>query len=322
MKNIAIVGAGFSGLATAWYLLENPAIAVTLIDQVGIGGGASAVASGLLHPYVAKKLTFAWQGLLGFSETLNLIEAVAPYSQKPIILQKGLLRPHILSNNENEPLPPRAEYWPGYICQKKVPALLALPGFFLSQAVVVDSPTYLQALWRGCQHKGAHLEIANIESLEELAHFDQVILATGWNMAAIRGITTPPITQVKGQILLLSWKDKPLPFALQSHAYITNAYTEGALSAGATFERNFKSKEVNREVAENYIRTPIQRFSPLLGELPILEVHAHIRAMTATHRPFATFVDSKTACIGGMGAKGLLYHALLAKQLVQHLLAN
>lgn len=48
--NIAIIGAGFSGLALAYFLLQSSAH-VTLFDAVGIGGGASGIATGLLHPY-------------------------------------------------------------------------------------------------------------------------------------------------------------------------------------------------------------------------------------------------------------------------------
>lgn len=43
---IAIIGAGFSGLAAAWYFLQQPHLEVTVFDKKGIGGGASGVAAG------------------------------------------------------------------------------------------------------------------------------------------------------------------------------------------------------------------------------------------------------------------------------------
>ena len=48
---IAIIGGGFSGLAAAYYLLENCKANSTVYDPLGIGGGASGIAAGLLHTY-------------------------------------------------------------------------------------------------------------------------------------------------------------------------------------------------------------------------------------------------------------------------------
>ena len=49
---VAIVGAGFSGLACAWHLLhmQTEPPQVTLFDRKGIGGGASEITAGLIHP--------------------------------------------------------------------------------------------------------------------------------------------------------------------------------------------------------------------------------------------------------------------------------
>ncbi|HRD55095.1 MAG TPA: FAD-dependent oxidoreductase, partial [Parachlamydiaceae bacterium] len=48
---IAIIGAGFAGLATAWHLLQHQdkiPLEVTIFDSSGFGGGASGIAAGLL----------------------------------------------------------------------------------------------------------------------------------------------------------------------------------------------------------------------------------------------------------------------------------
>lgn len=54
----AVLGAGFAGLSVAWHLLQlSPQelhLSVDLYDEIGIGGGASGVAGGLLHPYSPK----------------------------------------------------------------------------------------------------------------------------------------------------------------------------------------------------------------------------------------------------------------------------
>jgi glycine/D-amino acid oxidase-like deaminating enzyme len=58
----AILGAGFAGISVAWHLLkESPKelrLSVDVYDEVGIGGGASGVSGGLLHPYSPKDSYF------------------------------------------------------------------------------------------------------------------------------------------------------------------------------------------------------------------------------------------------------------------------
>nr|CAB3469634.1 unnamed protein product [Digitaria exilis] len=54
----AVLGAGFAGLSVAWYLLKHSPrdsrVSVDIYDENGVGGGASGVSGGLLHPYSPK----------------------------------------------------------------------------------------------------------------------------------------------------------------------------------------------------------------------------------------------------------------------------
>jgi glycine/D-amino acid oxidase-like deaminating enzyme len=78
-KKVCVVGAGFAGASTAFHLLERAndagmSVDVTLVDEVGIAGGASGVAAGLLHPYTPRGKTI-WRGVEGVREAKRLIEA-------------------------------------------------------------------------------------------------------------------------------------------------------------------------------------------------------------------------------------------------------
>ncbi len=52
IMKIAIVGSGFSGCGVCWHLLQSEGVEITLFSA---GGGASHIASGLLHPYFGMK---------------------------------------------------------------------------------------------------------------------------------------------------------------------------------------------------------------------------------------------------------------------------
>ena len=88
-RHIAIVGAGFAGVATAYHVFRQVAdahaeatadgktvapVRVTLIDEKGVAGGASGVAAGLLHPYTPRG-KIIWRGTEGVAATLELVEA-------------------------------------------------------------------------------------------------------------------------------------------------------------------------------------------------------------------------------------------------------
>ena len=95
---IAIIGAGFAGVAAAYHLMlrcaegldDSPAaptatadalptsrrrpVEVHLFDEKGIAGGASGVAAGLLHPYTPRG-KIIWRGVEGVAATLALVAA-------------------------------------------------------------------------------------------------------------------------------------------------------------------------------------------------------------------------------------------------------
>ena len=95
----AIIGGGFAGLATCWNLLkagskgrekkgvgggeeedgEGEGVVVDVYDAFGVGqGGASAAASGLLHPLNTRG-NVGWKGLEALAESIELMTEVEKY---------------------------------------------------------------------------------------------------------------------------------------------------------------------------------------------------------------------------------------------------
>ena len=77
---IAIIGAGFAGLASAKFLIDAGA-SVTIFDAKGVGGGASSVCCGLMHPYPgleSRRSLHAEEALRCSKELIRLAEENTP----------------------------------------------------------------------------------------------------------------------------------------------------------------------------------------------------------------------------------------------------
>lgn len=73
---IAIIGAGFCGLATAWNFATSGDHEISIFDPTPIGKGTSGIATGLLHGYVGARSKRNWRATEGLQATHRLIEMV------------------------------------------------------------------------------------------------------------------------------------------------------------------------------------------------------------------------------------------------------
>lgn len=324
--SIAIIGAGFCGLATAWHLLQKrPSLTITIFDEVGIGGGASGMAAGLMHPFAGAHAKLNFEGHLAFSSACTLLAAASKaLGNLPVADQRGFLR-LALSETQKKDFAECAKkhqmvkWMSPQQCQELVPHVAFEPGIWIEEAAVVNCPLYLQGLWKACEEQGAQFEKVRIENLQQLAGFDNVILAVG---AAIAQMSDLRVCLVKGQLLELTWPEKvpSLPYAINSQAYLVMHPNGRSCFAGSTFERGFKSCAPNVEVARQEILPKAFALFPPLERSSIIDCKAGVRVSTPNHLPLIARIDPRTWAITGMGSKGLLYHALFAKRLADTLL--
>ncbi len=306
---IAVIGAGFCGLACAWHLANGLKAQVTLYDKQHIGAGASGLTAGLLHPYAGPKASLSFQAHEAMQETMKLLEvAGSPYSN-------GILRPQIpgmdFSSAKNYS---DVEWWEPDVCRQHVPELLALPGLFIRSGITVNCPAYLKGLWEACRRLGVSFEQANITTPSDLSGFDYIIFTVGAHLHTLRDVAHPPVSLIKGQTLELEWqKETPLPFAINAGVQFSQISPD-AVWAGATYERRFAT-EAPTDDAATEIRAKIAQFAPTFSHLPLKRIWTQVRAATNDKRPFITHTPPNVYTIGGMGSKGLLYHAWMAKRL-------
>ncbi|XP_011078618.1 uncharacterized protein LOC105162307 isoform X2 [Sesamum indicum] len=191
-------------------------LSVDIYDEVGIGGGASGVAGGLLHPY-SPKVKLLWRGAECWNETLNLLHIAEgallklvnqgkcetlENNESPIVRRRGILRPAInlknmkimtenaqncIANCRIEPIHEDAAQ--NLVPNLSVPLNLA---FFMPQALNINAQSYLEGLYLACQnlvndmstlghvHRELHFHQKSVQSLLDLAgEYDAVIICLG-----------------------------------------------------------------------------------------------------------------------------------------------
>lgn len=310
---IAVVGAGFCGLACAWHFADIAK--VVLYDKQCIGAGASGITAGLVHPYTGPRAQASWMAHEALAETKTLLNIASKAQGSPVYSKSGILRPETAGMDFSQSKHyPDVAFWDAATCQKHIPELLSLAGLFIHSGLTVDCPSYLQGLWLACQSKQVVFTQALIEHPSSLSGFDFIIFTVGAGQNQLKEVFHPPVTLIKGQTLQLEWANRQLPFAVNAGVQFAQI-EKTSVWAGATYERTWTTEQPDQK-AEEHIRKKVALFSPSFSKLPLKSIWAGFRAATGDKKPFITHTAPNVYCLGGMGSKGLLYHAWMAKQLL------
>lgn len=322
---IAILGAGFCGIAAAWHLLQFKSpdlpLEVVVFDPVGIGGGTSGIAAGLMHPYVGAHAKLNWNGIQGLHSTCQLLEIATKALDQPVAAYSGMLRIALTQAQQQDfrlCAQQHADVQSQTVqqCQQRAPGVAPREGIFIQSAVSVDSFLYLKGLWKACTALGAAFEKRAVHTLEELAHFDRIIVAMGSATSSLPELAHLPLRPVKGQVLELALPTgMALPtLPINSQAYLVKNFGNDHYTVGATFEKHFETGQPDIDFAKKEILPKAYAMLPPLAESTIAGCRAGIRVSTSTRRPMAARLNSRCWVLTGMGSKGLLYHSLLANQ--------
>ena len=288
---IGIVGAGFAGLAAAVWAVRL-GCEVTVFDAVGVGGGASGIASGLLHPYPGKDLKKSKKADEAMEASLELV-GLAEKVLDCGVAKRGLVR-RAIDEKQRELFQKRAEEhedleWDG--------ELKILSGW------TIDVDLYLKGLWQFCEGKGARLVKKKVGDVPK--GYDAVILAAGYGMRDFGGLE---LKWNKGQLLECVSKEK------------ASVIGDGYLAVGkrcflgSSYEHGFTSTEPDLEKAKELI---LPRAKKYLAEVEVLGVRSGVRvSKKGDYYPVAKEVEKGVYALTGFGSRGLLYHALLAKELI------
>ncbi|CAL5400499.1 unnamed protein product [Camellia sinensis] len=380
LSRYAVLGAGFAGLSVAWHLLhcshKKLPLCVDIYDEVGIGGGASGVSGGLLHPY-SPKGKLLWRGAECWTESLKLLsiaeaaagsnvfdsecQEFAQNSDGFIVRRRGILRPavslknfNVLHDNAQNCLAScRIESIDKNATQNLVPNL-CVPlnsAFYMPEAINVHPQRYLQALFLACEDLAKDLSTSgfrgkdlclhkkSINNLLELAgEYSAVIVCLGSRALFLPELSGKlPLRTCRGVIAHLQLPDDiSEDYPDHSPSILSDAWLaiQGPrnLYLGSTWEWNSRnySPDVPSEEASKALQELLPKASSIYPDIKnwtFTRATAGLRAMPplTPHGSLPVlgclddYVDGNHSCkywlFGGLGSRGLLYHAWLGKLL-------
>ncbi|XP_004505027.1 uncharacterized protein [Cicer arietinum] len=245
----AVLGAGFAGLSVVWHLLKQSPkelnLKIDLYDEMGIGGGASGISGGLLHPY-SPKVKPLWEGAQCWKESIKLLRIAEDASlskdckigectqqdMKAFVASKrGILRPAMdmknmtkLNDNAKICLPCcRVQTLNNEEAQNLLPGV-CLPfntAFFLPEALNINPRHYLEALFQACKNlvkesisfdsgeKQLSLHKKSVDGLSEFeGEYDAVIICLGAKVNMLPEISGRlPLRTCRGVIVHMELPD-------------------------------------------------------------------------------------------------------------------
>ncbi len=184
MNRIAIVGGGYAGLGTGMRL-SKIAKSIHVYDNFAPGSAdASSTSAGIMHP-MATRGKIIWKGKEGMQQALELMRSVQTSSSGPIYEDTVNLTRLLFTQKDVELWSSAAAETPGeleLLDKSHCINTEALGAVRVKNAVLVNSPVYLNALWAAIAQNCPDVEwkLRRIESIGELStQYDAVILACG-----------------------------------------------------------------------------------------------------------------------------------------------
>lgn len=325
---IAVIGAGFAGLGVCAHLAKFPEnFSITLFDESGPGSKTSGIAAGLCHPFPAKLTRLSFKGYEGLHETLLLLQKAQKKSQEPLADFSGIIKLALdtASKKELSKLSfqhPRLSWLSDAVITKIAPSVKEHYGLLIENGITVYTKAYLEALFMHLLEKNVIFKQKKILDLDELSDFDQIILCTG---ASIKHFYPKEknLSYTKGQVLLCRADRLLTRKSLSLDGYIAVTKDEKLYYMGSTYEHEFTDELPDRSFAKEKIFKGFSSYNIDLGKIEVLEAFSGVRVFNKkSFLPVIKKFSNKVFGITALGSRGLLYHALLGKELTTALLKN
>jgi glycine oxidase len=251
---VLVVGAGIIGCAIARELAAR-GVACTIVEDRGVGAGATRASAGMLAPYVEAHergplLDLAVRSLQLFPEWIAAVRREARMDVEFATI--GTVEVATTGERADElraASREHGEWLDADTLRRAHPAVGKSEGARLvREHGYVAAPQLANALAQAAEgtgasfHAGRVVRIARdgegfrIETTNGVLDAGRIVLAAGAWTNAIEGVRTPPIRPVRGQILRLGWPGEPLGSIFWGPDCYVVPRLDGSVLVGATAE--------------------------------------------------------------------------------------
>lgn len=301
-----VAGRGFAGLAIAYYLKTFfPTSKVVLFDPNPLKESASGAASGLLEPIGGRLAVRSPRATEAMAETLKLLKAVSRDSKKEVYRACGVIHPPI-DEKQRQLFEKKVLDYPEYFSWTDEKELLVKEG------VNVFSSDYLEGLFSLLLKLG-------VEFIPEKVVLDpdvkKIFLAVG---DQIETFLPGRFRFTRGQAMQVRRKLTLFRLPKVHKGYVALDSDPEVFHVGSTYERLNLHLPPNEMQAIQELKERNKEIFPEVEELTPETVKAGTRVYSKdeSRLPQALFLGGNCYALTGLGSKGLLYHALYAKELV------
>ncbi len=316
---IAVIGAGFSGLAVS-YFLSKAGSCVTIYDGSKEGEKASVMSSGLLHPYPNLHLRKVLFQDLALKESKALFELCRQESDESFFDDLGIDRV-LVEERQREGFEKAALDLKCPIEKfSEKPIKESMEGLFLKEGGTVFPGAYLKALQSLCEKQGCVVKKRQVESIHEFENlYDHIVVAAGKNTGKLIGV---PLKMNKGELLYGKFKNQlRLKRSIAGKGHLVKTQDPDTFILGSTYEHHLLEPGVTEKG-----KNAILQDGSMYMELSDFEVtganYGYRVSKSVTGVPLIKKISSKHSVMGCMGSRGLLYHALCGRLLKEALLEN
>ncbi|KAL1363459.1 hypothetical protein AAHE18_03G150700 [Arachis hypogaea] len=354
----AVLGAGFAGLSVVWHLLKHSPkeldLRIDIYDEVGIGGGASGISGGLLHPY-SPKVNLLWEGAQCWKDSIKLLKVAeeASVSRDCKIGQSD-------ENVKAFAYQKRVDTLSKEAAQELVPGI-CVPfdtAFYMPEALNIQSQNYLQALFWSCENlvtesstfdsgkKLLQLHRRPVNRLSEFdGEYDAVIICLGAKVNMLPEFSGRlPLRTCRGVIAHLELPDDISEgYPERGPSILSDAWiavkSPRELHVGSTWEwkSSNSSPSVSPDEASSALTELLPKASviyPRIMNWDFTGARAGLRAMppltSLGSLPLLgcinDIMEGNQTCkywlFGGLGARGLLYHGWLGNLMAHAVLSS
>uniref|UniRef100_A0A0E0PUA0 FAD dependent oxidoreductase domain-containing protein n=2 Tax=Oryza TaxID=4527 RepID=A0A0E0PUA0_ORYRU len=317
----AVLGAGFAGLSVAWHLLKHSPkgsrVRVDIYDESGIGGGASGVSGGLLHPFYGRVLNSGksvWICCVARSKRMEPLGQMELAKMRPLSGEGnslGIIRPPTSEKTADILLESSLQSCSLQVldsdeAQCLIPGLCVPLNFavYMPLALNINPKKYLQvALFFACQNmsdeaslssseqKECKLYNEHVDDLQQLAgDYDSVIICLGARASSLPELTNKlPLRTCRGVIAEFQLPSDTIEtYGSQSPSILSDAWLafQGprTVSIGSTWQ--WKSENYSSSVSDDEALNAMEELLPKASAVypgitkwKFVQARAGIRAM-------------------------------------------